>query len=156
MSVASVWGSVVCSSDLLPPSVPVSVKRRKCAASGFQRNRPSRALRNQMLMCDLENGFQKASIFVQSLFVVCRDCGVHRFGSSRRDDFQPADKDTDNLFWCGTDCERQYTIDEFARHDVNQATAFFKPGVLPCCHHGVCLVCIESLIDKNRFEFCVE
>jgi hypothetical protein len=90
----------------------------------------------------LENRLQEASVFIEGGFLVAGHCCFYGHRGGGRDDFKSTDKDTHDLSWCWIDRETQDVIDEITRHDVDQPTAFFEPGVLPCLYHCVGLVSI--------------
>src|ERR1700724_4338492 len=72
-----------------------------------------------------------------------------------RHDFKSTDKNTHDLSWCWIDGERQDVVDEGTRRDVDEATAFFEPGVLPSLHHGVGFVSIKPLGEESLFQIAV-
>ena len=43
-------------------------------------------------------------------------------------------------------------VHELTRHDVEQATAFFEPGIAPRFKHGLRFVLIEALRDEHVFD----
>jgi hypothetical protein len=92
-----------------------------------------------------ENRFQEASVFAEGLLIVMSNRCFYGDRGSGCHDFESADKTTNKLSWRRIDSERQDAVDEPTRHNVDQATTFFKPGVLPSLNHGVSLVSISKL-----------
>src|ERR1700694_1239097 len=96
-----------------------------------------------LLSFGLNDRFSEAAVFIYRGFIVTGNRCFYSPRGGGRHDFKSTDKNTHDLSWCWIDGERQDLVDEATRHDVDEATAFFEPGVLPSLHHGVGFVSIN-------------
>jgi len=68
------------------------------------------------------------------------------------DEFDAADEDPGELAGSGLDGERKDGVDEGTGDDVEEAAAFFEPGVAPGLEHDMSFIAVEALCYESVFE----
>ena len=105
---------------------------------------------------DLEDGFEEAGIMGKGGAIVGGEGGFDGLLGGRSNEFESANEDANGCGWSGSDAEGKNGIHEAAGNDVDEAGAFFEPGVFPGFEHGVSFVGIKTLGDEEAFEVAGE
>ena len=78
---------------------------------------------------DIEDGIEKSAVLFERGGVARGDGGLDGFFSGGSDELDAADEDARELSGSRIDGERKNRVSVRARDDIDEAAAFFKPGV---------------------------
>src|ERR1700751_18196 len=95
---------------------------------------------------------KKSAVFRQCCFIASSGRSFDSILRRVSEEFQAADEDAVDLGGLWFDREWENVVNERSRHDINQACAFFEPGIFPGFEHGVSFFGIKSAGNERRLE----
>ena len=99
-----------------------------------------------------EDGVEEAGIFDEGRVITGSESSFDDLFGGGSDEFEAANEDAGCAGRDRFDSERKNGVHEGAGDDVDDAGAFFKPGIFPGFEHGVGFVGEEALRDERSFQ----